>query len=229
MEAVLRQLNPSEEEIARLRGLLSAGRLAKPMLARRLSFEIDVVKRMAKSDLDSAGRRGFLLKLFAPDVARYEARCLSDIRKLKERWRLASSDPNVSEEVVFGQSDINSGAADELVLTRLRLAKTALAMEDYRLAYGKLPTALSELVSLSNEQRNLITWDPQANQLKGKPSANASLMNKWDSQPPSALVTAEVVDDDKDPGAAKHSPYIWNIRPSVTESGSVTSAMRSSQ
>ena len=220
METVLRQLNPSAEEIARLKDLLAAGRLAKPMLARRLASEIDVVKRLAKSEHDAEGRTGFLLKLVAPDLKRQQTRWLSDIKKLKERWQLANSDPNVSEEVVFAQSDIHPMRANELLLTRLRLAKAALAIEEYRLTHGKLPAALSEVVSLSEEQRNLITWDPQANRLRSEGS------NKWNRQVDSPAVAAEEEDEDENSSATKHSSYTWNIRPSVTGSRSVTSAMR---
>jgi Zn-dependent protease len=214
MEDVLRRLSPSENEIARLKDLVSAGRLAQPILARRLSLEIGLVKLITENEISRASRVGFPLKLVvASDVERRRAHLLSDIRELKRRFQLACSDPNASEEVIFGGPKDNFAGTDNITLTRLRLAKTALAMENYRLAHGTLPAALSELDSLSNEQRNTIGWDRQASQLEAKRFGGGFKTSKSTKQLLASTSAIEAGDNDENPPSDRYSPYIWNIRP----------------
>jgi len=211
MQDVLVRLNPTVDEIARLRGLLAARRIAPPLLRERLSLRIATVKQLSLNNSNYNGG-SILLRLFAPDIAGMQSTCLSEIRELKDRLKVLEANSNLPEEAVFRPVASNLPGANDFVLMPLRLAHAALAIEDYRLAHGGgLPTALSEVTSLTVEQQNMVSWNRETSQLGIKRIRNRSTTN-GSSTAPFARTIADR-DTDEDGSDERYSPYVWKVRP----------------
>jgi len=214
MEDVLVRLNPTVDEIARLRGLLAARRIAPPLLRERLSFRIATVKQLSLNNSNDRIGGGILLRLFVPNVAGIQSRYLSEIRELKDRLKMLEANPNLPEEAVFRPVASNWPGGNDSVLMPLRLAHVALAIEEYRSAHGGgLPTALSEVSSLTEEQQNIVSWSRETSQLGIKRIRNRSTTNGSSTQLPPFARTIADRDTDEDGSDERHSPYVWNVRP----------------
>ena len=214
MEDVLVRLNPTVDEIARLRGLLAARRIAPPLLRERLSLRIATVKQLSLNNSNYRNGGSILLRLFAPDIAGMQSTYLSEIRELKDRLKMLEANSNLPEEAVFRSVASNLPGANDYVLMPLRLAHAALAIEDYRLAHGGgLPTALSEVTSLTVEQQNMVSWNRETSQLGIKRIRNRSTTNGSGTRVPAFASTVADRDTDGDGSDERHSPYVWDVRP----------------
>lgn len=214
MKIVMGKLGPPRDEINRLQGLLGTGRLAQPILADRLKSMIDMATEMSFSGPAQKTRIIGLLGLLVPDLASYRIRYLDQIRDIKRRLQVAASNPDAPEEAIFGAPANKFGYDNDCIVASIRLAKAALAVEDYRLAHRELPTKLADLASLTDDQRNMLAWHPQTSMLVAKrfgrefpaTSANQS------ARVMSAVEDADDAEDEVDGGNAR---YTWNIRPSA--------------
>ena len=214
MEDVLVRLNPTVDEIARLRDLVAARRIAPSLLRERLSFRIAAVKQLALNNANGRNGGGILLRLFAPNIASIQSTYLAEIRELKDRLKILETNSNLPDEAVLRKAASNLPGTNDFVLLPLRLAQTALAIEEYRLAHGGgLPTALSDITSLTAEQQNMVSWNRETYQLgikriRNRPTADGSSSGV----PPFATVADHDTDDEERVGE-RHSPYVWNVRP----------------
>ena len=210
MQEVMLHVSPSRDEINRLRGLLAAGRLARPILESRLVTMIGVVEQMQQVRQFRKNWSVSLLTLLAPHTGLYELNYIPGIRQIKQRLQIAEANPNAPEESVFGGSGVGYSVESSVLLPPIRLAKSALAVEEYWLAHAQLPVALTDVAALTDGQRNSITWDRKASQLKAKQS---SLSSQLASLRDEADENDDDDDDDDAPYDGKYSPFVWNIRP----------------
>lgn len=215
MERVLMRLSPGTQEIARLRDLISPRHLGHPILHEKLQYRIRAIAYESSNNIRLQSVSLFLLNCMAPYSRRNSLEDLADIKELKGRLNLADSDPEPSEERLFGQ--IGNGNRYQGIfggiLNRLTLARTALALEEYRSIHGNLPEMLDQLKALTPSQRKLISWDCKKSRLRSNPSVVPQFSSV------SGRRNLDLDEANDHPEYSLGDPDIWKIRPDFPVGG----------
>jgi hypothetical protein len=202
---IMLRISPSQREITRLRALIAAGRIGQSILREHLLFDIAVEKELAQPERVPPNVNSLLVMVAAPDRTAEQLSYLSEIRQLKKQLQIAGSGPNPPDEDVFGPPSGEIWNWDGATMNSLLLARAALAMEEYRIAHGKLPATLDEIPALSAEQRNTIAWSPQSSRLKVKRVESKNGLSPF-------FTAYGEPNEDHGPSYGRRVPYAWDIR-----------------
>ena len=212
LQKVMVRISPPADEIGRLRELLGTPNLGHQILEEKLASRIQTVAGVPFNRVSEKSPRYFLLNLLMPSWRPDPTEALAQVREIKERLKFADADSHASAEALFGRlkSDRPYGGLFGPMLEQLTLAKTALALEEYRIAHGALPEDLTGLDSLSDREREMIRWDRQASCLKAKLP-----MDRLATAPNAHRLQPRSDEGDDDGGEASESsdgPYTWKVR-----------------